>query len=69
MGRVKGSGVCRASPWQRTTNLRRFARKLAENANASGRKIGARNTAALSKMGYFLHFVRTLGFGRRLLRM
>ena len=53
---------------QRTTILRRFARKLAENANASGQNFRLEKPDVARKMGYFLRFVRTLGFERRLLR-
>ena len=59
----------RASARKRTTILRQFARKLAENANASERKFGLEKRGAARKMGYFLRFVRTVVFERRLLRM
>jgi hypothetical protein len=52
-----------------TTILRQSLRKLAENANASGRKIGPEKFDAARKMGYFLRFVRMVRFERRLLRM
>jgi hypothetical protein len=54
---------------QLTTILRQFARKLAESADASERKIGLKNADAAKKIAYFLRFVRILGFERRLLRM
>ena len=59
----------RASGCKRTTILRQFARKLAESANASERKIGLKEADAARKIGYFLRFVRTLGFEERLFRM
>jgi hypothetical protein len=49
--------------------LRQSARKLAESENASGRKSGLENGIAIKKLGYFLRFVRTIRFERRLLRM
>lgn len=52
-----------------TTILRQSARKLAESANASGRNFGREKPEAATKMGYFLRFVRTRAFARRLLRM
>jgi hypothetical protein len=54
---------------KRTTKLRQFARKLAESADASERKIGFEKSDAARKMGYFLRFVRSLAFEQRLLRM
>jgi hypothetical protein len=59
----------RPSDWKRTTILRQFARKLAESADASGRKIGYEKLDASRRMGYRLRFVRSLAFERRLLRM
>jgi len=59
----------RTSARQHTTILRQFARTLAEIANASERKVWLEKPDATRKMGYFLRFVRTVGFERRLLRM
>jgi hypothetical protein len=63
------AGVKRTSERRRTTILRQFARKLAESANASGRKSGSDKADGARELGYFLRFVRTTGFERRLLRM
>jgi hypothetical protein len=52
-----------------TAILRQFARKPAESANASRRKIVLEKPDVAKKMGYFLRFVRTVGLERRLLRM
>ena len=52
-----------------TTILRQSARKLAKSANASERKIALEKTEVVRKMDYFLRFVRTRDFERRLLRM
>jgi len=57
------------SACKRTTILRQFARKLAENANASGRKIGLEKDDAAANIGYFLRVLRTPRFKQRLLRM
>jgi hypothetical protein len=59
----------RASGCKRTTILRQSARKLAESANASGRKIDAKIPSLYNEVDYFLLFARVFGFELRLLRM
>ena len=58
-----------ASERKRTTILRQFARQLAESADTGGRKLCLERSDVARKMGYFLRFVRSVCFKRRLLRM
>ncbi len=52
-----------------TTIVRQFARKPAETANATERKIRSKSFDSTSEIGYFSRFVRDPDFARFLLRM
>jgi hypothetical protein len=57
------------STWSRTTILSQITQKLAENVNASERKIELEKPGAATKISYFWLFVPNLRLERRLLRM